>query len=104
MWGSENVLEGTEFADEVIFQPLETLLGIQTKNVSVYIDFENIAISLNEQGFTVNLDHLIERFVMQAKAHGQVVKMAAYAPWGQRGSLPPLTQPGVRWPMKLPAV
>lgn len=90
MWGSEDVLKGTEFADEIIFQPLETLLGIQTKNVAIYIDFENIAISLNEQGFIVNLDHLIERFVAQAKAHGQVVKMAAYAPWGQRGTLPPL--------------
>ncbi|GIL08919.1 MAG: hypothetical protein BroJett033_4300 [Chloroflexota bacterium] len=90
VWGSENVLEGTEFAAQVIFQPLETLLGIQTKNVAVYIDFENIAISLNEQGFTVNLDHLIDRFVIQAKAYGHVVKMAAYAPWGQRGSLPPL--------------
>lgn len=90
MWGSEDVLKGTEFADEIIFQPLETLLGIQTKNVAVYIDFENIAISLNEQGFVVTLDHLIERFVAQARAHGQVVKMAAYAPWGQRGTLPPL--------------
>ena len=56
----------------------------------MYIDFENIAISLTEQGYTVNLDHLIDRFVIQAKAHGQVTKMAAYAPWGQRGSLPPL--------------
>ncbi|MBC7812872.1 MAG: NYN domain-containing protein [Burkholderiales bacterium] len=90
VWGSKDVLEGTEFADDVIFQPLESLLGIQTKNVAVYIDFENIAISLNEQGFTVNLDHLIDRFVMQAKAHGQLVQMAAYAPWGQRGTLPPL--------------
>jgi uncharacterized LabA/DUF88 family protein len=91
MWGSEDVLKGTEFADEVIFQPLETLLGIQqTKNVAVYIDFENIAISLNEQGYTVNLDQLIESFNRQAKLHGQVVKIAAYAPWGQRGSLPPL--------------
>lgn len=90
MWGSDNILVGTEFANQVIFQPLDSLLGIQTKNVAVYVDFENIAISLNEQGFVVNLDHLIERFVAQAKAHGQVVKMAAYAPWGQRGSLPPL--------------
>ena len=90
MWGSENVLEGTEFEDQVIFQPLESLLGIQTKNVAVYVDFENIAISLNEQGYMVNLDHLIERFQAQARAHGQIVKMAAYAPWGQRGSLPPL--------------
>lgn len=90
MWGSEDVLQGTEFANEIIFQPLESLLGIQSKNVAVYIDFENIAISLNEQGFVVNLDHLIERFVSQAKAHGQVVKMAAYAPWSQRGTLPPL--------------
>ncbi|MEO8607772.1 MAG: NYN domain-containing protein [Chloroflexota bacterium] len=90
MWGFDNVLTGTEFASEVVFQPLDSLLGIQTKNVAVYVDFENIAISLNEQGFVVNLDHLIERFLSQAKAHGQVVKMAAYAPWGQRGSLPPL--------------
>ncbi len=64
MWGSDDVLEGTEFADQVIFQPLETLLGIQqTKNVAIYIDFENIAISLNEQGYIVNLDTLIESFV-----------------------------------------
>ncbi|NOK85848.1 MAG: hypothetical protein GFH27_549375n26 [Chloroflexi bacterium AL-W] len=90
MWGSDDVLQGTEFAEDVVFQPLETLLGIQSKNVAIYIDFENIAISLNEQGFVVNLDHLINRFVTQAKAHGVVVKMAAYAPWGQRGSLPPL--------------
>lgn len=90
MWGSEDVLAGTEFADEIIFQPLESLLGIQSKNVSVYIDFENIAISLSEQGFVVNLDHLIERFVAQARAHGHVIKMSAYAPWGQRGTLPPL--------------
>ncbi len=91
MWGSDDVLKGTEFADDVVFQPLESLLGIQTKNVAVYIDFENIAISLNEQGFVVNLDHLIDRFQRQARAHGQVVKIAAYAPWGQRGALPPLT-------------
>lgn len=90
IWGTRDMIEGTEFADDVIFQPFESLLGIQTKNVAVYIDFENIAISLNEQGFTVNLDHLIDRFVTQAKAHGQVVNLAAYAPWGQRGTLPPL--------------
>ena len=96
VWGSWDVLQGTEFQDDVIFQPFETLLGIQTKNVALYIDFENIAISLNEQGFTVNLDHLIERSVSQAKAHGQVVKMSAYAPWGQRGSLPPMVDDGGR--------
>jgi hypothetical protein len=91
MWGSVDVLTGTEFADEVIFQPLESLLGIQqTKNVAVYIDFENIAISLNEQGYMVNLDQLIESFKRQAAAHGQPLSFAAYAPWGQRGSLPPL--------------
>ncbi|MEO1644664.1 MAG: NYN domain-containing protein [Chloroflexota bacterium] len=90
MWGTQDVLKGTEFADEIIFQPLETLLGIQTKNVAVYIDFENIAISLSEHGFVVNLEHLITRILSQAKAHGQVVKIASYAPWGQRGTLPPL--------------
>ncbi|MDD9956934.1 MAG: NYN domain-containing protein [Anaerolineaceae bacterium] len=91
VWGIENVLEGTDLKDVVIFQSLTTLPGLQqTRNVAVYIDFENITISLNEQGFTVNLDHLIERFISQANAYGQVVKMAAYAPWYQRGSLPPL--------------
>ncbi|MGB7338627.1 MAG: NYN domain-containing protein [Phototrophicaceae bacterium] len=90
MWGTQDVLQGTEFADDIIFQPLETLLGIQTKNVAVYVDFENIAISLSEQGFVVNLEHLITKFISQAKAHGQLVKIAAYAPWGQRGTLPPL--------------
>lgn len=90
MWGSEDVLQGTEFADEIVFQRLENLLGIQTKNVWVYIDFENISISLHGQGFMVNLDYLIERFVSQAQAHGNVVKISAYAPWGQRGALPPL--------------
>ena len=91
VWGgTDNILEGTEFEGEIIFQRLEALSGIQTKNVWVYIDFENISISLNEQGFVVNLDHLIERLVSQAQAHGRLVKMAAYAPWGQRGALPPL--------------
>ncbi len=90
VWGSEDVLKGTPFADEIIFQPLETLLGIKSNNVAVYIDFENIAISLSENGYMLNIDHLIERFVMQARAYGQVIKMSAYAPWGQRGTLPPL--------------
>ena len=91
VWGAdENMLAGTEFEDLVIYQLLDGLYGIRTKNVWVYIDFENISISLNEQGFVVNLDHLIERLVSQAKAHGKLVKMAAYAPWGQRGALPPL--------------
>jgi len=91
VWGAdEDMLAGAEYEDQVIYQLLDGLYGIRTKNVWVYIDFENISISLNEQGFVVNLDHLIERLVSQAKAHGKLVKMAAYAPWGQRGALPPL--------------
>lgn len=91
VWGSEDVLKGTEFAEDVIFQPLETLLGVKpTTNVFVYIDFENIAISLTENGYILNLEHLIERMVRQAQNYGHVVKMAAYAPWGQRGTLPPM--------------
>ncbi len=77
-------------AESIIYQPLETVLGIQSKTVALYIDFENIAISLNEQGYAVNLDRLIEGLSAHAKAHGQIIKMAAYAPWGKRGSLPPL--------------
>jgi hypothetical protein len=74
----------------VIFQPLESILGIHSKTVALYVDFENIAISLNEQGYLVNLDRLIDGLSSHAAAHGQIKRMAAYAPWGQRGSLPPL--------------
>ncbi|MEP7287127.1 MAG: NYN domain-containing protein [Chloroflexota bacterium] len=76
--------------DDVIFQPLGSILGIQSKTISLYVDFENIAISLNEQGYAVNLDRLIDGINEHASAHGQITRMAAYAPWGQRGSLPPL--------------
>jgi len=82
--------DSSQRIDGVIFQPLESILGIQSKSVSLYIDFENIAISLNEQGYLVNLDRMIEGMQRQAGAHGQVTRMAAYAPWGQRGALPPL--------------
>ncbi len=74
----------------VIYQPFETILGVPTKTVALYIDFENITIGLNEQGYIIDLDHLIAAMLRRARAHGQVTKMASYAPWGQRGSLPPL--------------
>lgn len=91
VWGDdEGAARAAGVSRDVIFQPLVGLHGIKGKNVWVYIDFENISISLNEQGFVVNLDHLIERLVSQAQAHGKLVKMAAYAPWGHRGALPPL--------------
>jgi hypothetical protein len=91
VWGDdEAAVRAAGLSRDIIFQPLVGLHGIKGKNVWVYIDFENISISLNEQGFVVNLDHLIERLVSQAQAHGKLVKMAAYAPWGQRGALPPL--------------
>lgn len=91
VWGDdEAAVRSAGVSRDIIFQPLVGLHGIKGKNVWVYIDFENISISLNEQGFVVNLDHLIERLVSQAQAHGKLVKMAAYAPWGQRGALPPL--------------
>jgi hypothetical protein len=91
VWGLENPL--TEEDEEelgAIFQDLRELLGIQSRNVALYIDFENIAISLTQAQFLVNLDRLIAAFVRQAKAHGHVIKMAAYAPWGNRGALPAL--------------
>ncbi|MCY3865216.1 MAG: NYN domain-containing protein [Chloroflexi bacterium] len=91
VWGDdESAVRAAGVSRDVIFQPLVGLHGIKGKNVWVYIDFENISISLNEQGFVVNLDHLIERLVSQAQAHGKLVKMSAYAPWGHRGALPPL--------------
>lgn len=76
-----------------LYQPLETILGIPTKTVALYIDFENITIGLNEQGYIIDLDRLISSMIRQARAHGQVMRMSAYAPWGQRGSLPPLVDP-----------
>ena len=75
----------------VIFQPLEAILGIPSKTVALYIDFENISISLSEQGYLLDIDGLISGMIRQAQKQGQVVHMAAYAPWGQRGSLGPLT-------------
>lgn len=87
IWGDEPPpdLEG------VIFQPLESILGIPSKTVALYIDFENISISLSEQGYILDIDTLLEGMLRQAQSHGQVIHMAAYAPWGQRGSLAPLT-------------
>ena len=76
--------------EDVIFQPLEVILGIPSKTVALYIDFENISISLSEQGYIINIDNLLDGMIRQAQTHGQVVHMAAYAPWGQRGSLAPM--------------
>ena len=86
IWGEEP----TPGLTGVIFQPLEVILGIPSKTVALYIDFENISISLSEQGYIINIDDLLEGMIRQAQAHGQVVHMAAYAPWGQRGSLAPM--------------
>jgi hypothetical protein len=77
--------------EDVIFQPLEAILGIPSKTVALYIDFENISISLSEQGYILDIDDLVDGMIKQAQTHGQVIHMAAYAPWGQRGSLAPLT-------------
>jgi hypothetical protein len=66
------------------------ILGIPSKTVALYIDFENISISLSEQGYIINIDDLLEGMIRQAQTHGQVMHMAAYAPWGQRGSLAPM--------------
>ncbi|MBN1203153.1 MAG: NYN domain-containing protein [Anaerolineae bacterium] len=87
IWGDEPPpnLEGA------IFQPLESILGIPSKTVALYIDFENISISLSEQGYILDIDDLIDGMIRQAQTHGQVIHMAAYAPWGQRGRLAPLT-------------
>lgn len=90
LWGLENTLTDDHLDLGAIFQDLRELLGIESRNVGLYIDFENIAISLSQQSFMVNLDRLIAAFVRQAQAHGHVIRMAAYAPWGNRGALPPL--------------
>jgi len=87
VWGDEPPAD----LPGVIFQPLEAILGIPSKTVALYIDFENISISLSEQGYILDIDQLIEGMLRQAQSHGQVHHMAAYAPWGQRGSLAPLT-------------
>ncbi len=87
VWGDE---PPENLAYDVIFQPLEVILGIPSKSVALYIDFENITISLSEQGYVINIDDLLNGMIRQARTHGQVIHMAAYAPWGQRGSLGPL--------------
>jgi hypothetical protein len=76
--------------EDVIFQPLEVILGLPSKTVALYIDFENISISLSEQGYIIEIESLTDGMIQQAQTHGQVVHMAAYAPWGQRGTLAPL--------------
>ena len=76
--------------DTAIFQFFDTILGVKSKNVALYIDFENISISLNEQGYIVDLDVLINALKSRAGTSGQLIHIAAYAPWGQRGSLPPM--------------
>ncbi len=86
VWGDEP----PEGLADVIFQPLEVILGIPSKTVALYIDFENISISLSEQGYVIDIDDLLDGMIRQAQTHGQVVHMAAYAPWGQRGSLAPM--------------
>lgn len=86
IWGDEPPPD----LHDVIFQPLEAILGIPSKTVALYIDFENISISLSEQGYIIDIDHLLDGMIKQAQTHGQVIHMAAYAPWGMRGSLAPL--------------
>jgi hypothetical protein len=86
IWGDEPPPDLTG----VIFQPLEAILGIPSKTVALYIDFENISISLSEQGYILDIDALLDGMIKQAQTHGQVAHMAAYAPWGQRGSIAPL--------------
>jgi hypothetical protein len=87
IWGDEPPAD----LHNVIFQPLEAILGIPSKTVALYIDFENISISLSEQGYILSIDALLNGMIRQAQKHGQVTHMAAYAPWGQRGSLGLLT-------------
>ncbi|NDJ76942.1 MAG: NYN domain-containing protein [Chloroflexi bacterium] len=87
IWGDEPPPD----LENVIFQPLEAILGIPSKTVALYIDFENISISLSEQGYILDVDALLNGMIQQAQKHGQVIQMAAYAPWGQRGSLAPMT-------------
>ena len=59
-------------AENVIYQPLESILGVKTKSVALYIDFENIAISLNEQGYIVDLDVLIDAFKQRGTQYSMV--------------------------------
>ena len=55
IWGNEPPPD----LDNVIFQPLEVILGIPSKTVALYIDFENISISLSEQGYILDIDSLL---------------------------------------------
>ena len=67
IWGDEPPAD----IEGVIFQPLEAILGIPSKTVALYIDFENISISLSEQGYILDLDQLVEGVLTQFEFFGK---------------------------------
>jgi uncharacterized LabA/DUF88 family protein len=65
------------------FVPLQWVLDLRAHRVAVMIDYENVARSLNKQGFSVDPATLARGLAEQAKSSGQVVDSRAYADWDQ---------------------
>src|SRR5947209_2566812 len=65
------------------FVPLQWVLDLRAHRVAVMIDYENVARSLNKQGFSVDPATLARGLAEQAKSTGQVVDSRAYADWDQ---------------------
>jgi hypothetical protein len=65
------------------FVPLQWVLDLRAHRVAVMIDYENIARSLNKQGYSVDPATLARGLAEQAKSFGQVVDSRAYADWDQ---------------------
>ena len=65
------------------FVPLQWVLDLRAHRVAVLIDYENVARSLNKQGYSVDPATLARGLAEQAKSFGQVVDSRAYADWDQ---------------------
>ena len=96
IWGTTELAQDieensytTHDADQVAFQLLTEILTLNNAHVWVYIDFENVILSLQQSGYIIDLNTLIRSFKRQALRYGSKLSMYAYAPW-DRMNLPVL--------------
>lgn len=76
-----------DLPDSVATLTLEELLDMQTMTVALFIDLENVTISLRNQGYVVDPATIARSFLETAQQYGQIRESYAYADW-QR--LPPM--------------
>ncbi len=65
------------------FVPLQTVLDLRPQTVALFIDYENVARSLQKQGFTVDPSTLARGMIERARSFGRVGAARAYADWDQ---------------------